>query len=518
MQNEFEYVVNLAKQYQNYIDQPDALFQALNAQDPSVLEAVLAEYGNPDNKLQPVNLLRAEIARRILDGESVTQETVDTIKDRIRTKDNQYFSHLSPNLLADLEQYPLTGRDLFANWQKPWTVLHVFFFHGKWGTEKENVDVYLDRIGRDLLTRLELPDYTAHTVDFWGPNNFGQTSCWIALYPAIKTSHKDSYQLFLLLSSAPEAGMVVGHALQEGKTRETVAVSSYEEVVSVLSDAKQNVIQGNQQTRNYFKFAPGAQASDWPMFHDHNVVGVGYDHLGVGDISGVLSREELNQQAGLPKDNDSNQVWNLWLLKNANVGDVVFVTKGVTTCVGIGVIDGDYYYDGSAERYRHRRKVIWLTDKVYQYKPNTLTYGNKRPYKVLFRPDTFSPTNVWDFLLSEYVRLYPDLKTVFDNYSLPYDAFTGSVDIPQNDSADPIVSEYDTDNVQPTNYWWLNANPRMWNISDYNEGDRQSYTTYNERGNKRRIYKYFEAVPRPRVFPRRVTDYFRAPPSGTSVG
>lgn len=495
MQREFEYIVDLATTYQNYVDDADALFQALNELDQTILEAVLAEYGNPDNRFQPVNLLRAELARIMLEGKTVNLETVEEIKEKIRTKDSTYFSHLPDHFARALEQYPVSRRDLFANWQKPWTVLHIFFFHGKWGTEKENVDLYLDRIGQELLQQLNLPDYTAHTVDFWGPNNFGQSYCWIALYPAIKTSHKDSYQLFLRLSATPEAGMVVGHALPGGKTSTTVRVSSFSEVVSALTNVKQEVIVGNQSARNYFKFAPGAQASDWPTFYADNAVGVGYDHLGVGNITDIHSREELSAKAGFAEDTDSNQIWNLWLLKSANTGDVVFVTKGVSTCLGIGVIDGAYHYDTTAERYHHRRKVKWLTNKVYQYKANTLRRnGKNRAYKVLFRPDTFSPTNVWDFLLSEYVRLYPDLMSVFDQHNLPYDSFAGTVTASGEDDSGILASEFEDVTTEPTNYWWLNANPKIWSINEYTEGDQQDYTTYNERGNKRRIYKHFEAV------------------------
>ncbi len=46
------------------------------------------------------------------------------------------------------------------------------------------------------------------------------------------------------------------------------------------------------------------------------------------------------------------------------------------------------------------------------------------------------------------------------------------------------------------NYWWLNANPKIWTISKHNVGEKQTYTTHNEKGNKRRIYKHFEATKR----------------------
>lgn len=40
-------------------------------------------------------------------------------------------------------------------------------------------------------------------------------------------------------------------------------------------------------------------------------------------------------------------------------------------------------------------------------------------------------------------------------------------------------------------YWWLNANPKIWSFSGIAVGDVQSYTLYNENGNKRRIFQNF---------------------------
>jgi len=40
-------------------------------------------------------------------------------------------------------------------------------------------------------------------------------------------------------------------------------------------------------------------------------------------------------------------------------------------------------------------------------------------------------------------------------------------------------------------YWWLNANPKIWSFTDIAVGETQSYTLYNENGNKRRIFQNF---------------------------
>jgi 5-methylcytosine-specific restriction protein B len=59
------------------------------------------------------------------------------------------------------------------------------------------------------------------------------------------------------------------------------------------------------------------------------------------------------------------------------------------------------------------------------------------------------------------------------------------VELPKDTSPEP------DDDI---NYWWINANPKIWSISKHKVGEKQTYTTHNEKGNKRRIYKHFEAT------------------------
>ena len=44
------------------------------------------------------------------------------------------------------------------------------------------------------------------------------------------------------------------------------------------------------------------------------------------------------------------------------------------------------------------------------------------------------------------------------------------------------------------NYWWMNANPKIWSFSNIAVGEKEHYTLYNENGNKRRIFENFLAA------------------------
>ena len=43
-----------------------------------------------------------------------------------------------------------------------------------------------------------------------------------------------------------------------------------------------------------------------------------------------------------------------------------------------------------------------------------------------------------------------------------------------------------------TQYWWLNANPKIWNFEETPVGEKQAYTSHNEKRNERQKYRYFQ--------------------------
>ena len=45
-------------------------------------------------------------------------------------------------------------------------------------------------------------------------------------------------------------------------------------------------------------------------------------------------------------------------------------------------------------------------------------------------------------------------------------------------------------------YWWLNANPKIWNFREIKAGETQTYTTHNEKGNARQKPKWFSEAKR----------------------
>lgn len=433
MQTQIDFITDLAHQYYFLAEYSDELFDRLHEIPENTLKKIYDEYSSNNESFQPVNLLRTEIVRQLINGAEVTEYTVDELKEKIRSKQIDFFAHLPVSYLNQFKNYPIGKRDLFASWQKNWNIFHTFFYRDE---VKKIVQLYLNQICEQMLVDLDLPDYKFKWFDFRGVQHFGATRCWLALTPKLATTHKDAYQFFLSLEENLKAGVAVGTNLDGVVSNDINTVASYADTLEFLHSCRDKITalneelirqhaaeKSNPQNRRYFKFAPGEKASKWERFRDAGIAALGYDNLPLRDISNFSSREEINLAVGLPRDNVSNETWNLWLFLTAKKGDVIFASKGVNVCVGVGVVEGEYYYDETATDFPHRRSVRWITDKIYQYE------SRSAGIKVLFRFDTFSPTKVWRFILSEYVQLYPELKEVFDRENLIYDALQTDAEI-----------------------------------------------------------------------------------------
>ncbi|MGI8544465.1 MAG: hypothetical protein ACR2MD_13460 [Aridibacter sp.] len=130
MNEQIQFITKLAAQYKIYAERKEELFAALNALSETSVREIYGEYGDGE-RFQPVNVLRSEIARLLLEGVEISKDKVEEIKERIREKDADYFRHLSADLSAQMNDYAVGKRDMFANRQKDWNVFHTFFIAEK---------------------------------------------------------------------------------------------------------------------------------------------------------------------------------------------------------------------------------------------------------------------------------------------------------------------------------------------------------------------------------------------------
>src|SRR5687768_10688594 len=122
MQLQFEYLVDLSKKYHSLSSNSDLLFKSLNELPIEIVQEIYHEYSDPERDIQPVNLLRSEIARHLSKGNQIDLNRVDELKQMFREKNKDYFAHLTKEQLKELEEYPQGKRDMFKNWQNLWGI------------------------------------------------------------------------------------------------------------------------------------------------------------------------------------------------------------------------------------------------------------------------------------------------------------------------------------------------------------------------------------------------------------
>lgn len=468
MQNDIDIIQNHAKELKKLEQSEQYLFNSMNTKSKTEIEGLIKDFDFvrttfSSTRFQPVNLLRYDILYLLKDGVQISSETVEEIQNKIIEKDEVYFSKYGDQLVNALKSYPQKKKSPFVNWKKNYSIFYPFFYTRK---SKSETNKFLDSLTSSLLKVLKLKNYKSHTVDFDGPQNYGSSYCWIALFPKNKVSHRNAYQLFLRIQADKiDAGIVAGWDINDKKSNNVEDFITVNEAIDKLKESIETVETKNKALINYWKLAPGENGIYWDEFYNESIIAIGWNDL--GDLS-AYTTEALAEALRVEDPTNSNQVGNIEYFKDASIGDVVVANKGKSKALGIGVIIDEYEYKPEREGYKNTRKVNWLINELIEFE------------KPIFRPDTFSPTLKWEKIKEKYIQKNPSFDKIFK------DLESGKEILPP-----PKVLP---DNSETQNYWWLNANPKIWRIDSYELGDIQSYTSHNDKGNKRRIYKYFEEV------------------------
>ena len=207
----------------------------------------------------------------------------------------------------------------------------------------------------------------------------------------------------------------------------------------------------------------GKGGEKWEDFKTTNEIAVGFE--GMEDFRSFPDKDAIRaeilrrwpEKAGAKgfRPNATLAAWQF--CRDMKPGDVVFLYSGFHKLQAVARIVGDYRFAASGATYRHRRAVEWLATG-----PWTVPDELRCPSKTLTRAKSLEENRAR--LKIAHVEL---------------DAFPSA----------PTVSK-----DRPRRHWWLNANPRIWDFRSLPVGARQTYTAYNEKGNRRQKFKYFGEV------------------------
>lgn len=115
------------------------------------------------------------------------------------------------------------------------------------------------------------------------------------------------------------------------------------------------------ETIRYWLYAPGDNADEWEKFYKEGIMGIGWREI--GDLKSYADKNEMKE--AMKKHIDYNKSYRnaahaTWQFANEmKPDDVIFVKKGTQLIVGRGVVESDYEYDESRDRYPNIRKVKW---------------------------------------------------------------------------------------------------------------------------------------------------------------
>lgn len=218
----------------------------------------------------------------------------------------------------------------------------------------------------------------------------------------------------------------------------------------IISNGEEGDVMSNND-KHYWLYSPGKNAQYWNEFYSEGIMAIGWND--VGDLSKYDTKDSLAQEIQkiynkkqYPR-NDANTLWSFKY--EMKPGDIVFVKKGLSEIVGRGVVQSDYLYDANRNHeYKRIRKVLWTHKGLWQH-----------PGQAVLK----TLTDITQY--SDYVNELENL-------------ITGSFVTPKSD-------------VSSIRYWWLNANPKIWQFNNIAIGEEQTYTLYNDSHNKRRIFQNF---------------------------
>ena len=140
----------------------------------------------------------------------------------------------------------------------------------------------------------------------------------------------------------------------------------------------QNMNKENEDTKHYWLYSPGEQASKWEEFYNEGIMAIGWDKL--GDLENYTDRKSIlealinNYGGGEDQRNNVSALDDFCNGENEiNIDDIVIAKKGKNTLLGYGKVISDYYFDEERATYKHCREVKWLKKGVWDANNNLPT-------------------------------------------------------------------------------------------------------------------------------------------------
>ena len=373
---------------------PEKLYNEVRMLNRTTAQALKDSAEDDALRARPVVLLRYEILRRVLAGENVDDTVTERIRDAILRQDASAFPDYPDGFSKRLEAASIKA-SVFRNWLVPFRIFYPFFYTD---SVRERIDSLLDQLCDEIKKRLEIDDHAHNFFTFDGPNNFGATRCWLAIFPMERVTHKNAYQLLVQINPDDiEYGLHHGSMVQPETKPSIYHGEDLHDAIDYFRSNRERYLKLNRALGTVWKWDPGPRTEQWDDFYRDGIIAISSDES-VGDLNQYATGAELAQRLGVKAPYSArNRVHSLTNFRDAAIGDIVVANRGAREVVGVGVIEGPYEYRTARTEYWHVRSTKWIVSTELKFDRH------------MFRLDTFSPTLRWEQVKKQLLEQHPEL-------------------------------------------------------------------------------------------------------------
>ena len=155
-------------------------------------------------------------------------------------------------------------------------------------------------------------------------------------------------------------GDITGFYISKNNNYYIITPYLVENAKEILEKRKTKIL--NNSDIQYWTYSPGENGSVWDYCFENNKMLLGWDEI--GDYSKYANKDEIANaiKEAYGQDNPFNSIAAVnSFCYELKPNDIVIAKIGQTKLLGYGqVIDNEYYFDDSIERYKNVRNVKWL--------------------------------------------------------------------------------------------------------------------------------------------------------------
>jgi 5-methylcytosine-specific restriction protein B len=162
-----KYLYRMSKRMQDLRDNPESIRKKLESLPEEFLEAQEERYQDKNK----IGEIRHRLIQDVIQG---NQTDIEGLKKEVN------------------DQY---DTNIVQNWRN-FTIFSQIYVN----YYKRRTETYLETISENVVNKLGEDELTSHYVSFQGSQNYPTDTCWLAIYPASKDSHRKAYNLSISIS------------------------------------------------------------------------------------------------------------------------------------------------------------------------------------------------------------------------------------------------------------------------------------------------------------------------------